>query len=442
MGVPITIRTVRGTLAAAAVLAAVPAEASAQSCVERSRVEAIIDDSGSMSSSDPQALRRSGLELFIRTRENATRTLGAVEFGRTAGTVFAPGSIGAGGGAMIAALRRSIRDDGVGGTGSGSTNYNEGFVRAYFDNPGADARIFLTDGGHNRGEYQGVHVPGPPTYVVGLGIGQPSPGDDEASRLAQIAAETGGAYFPNVGGVQIQSVFNTISAAIGCRAAPAATTLKPFSRTGQERDHRYRPRTGSRAVSLVLNWTNQRNRFRVLDVIALDRRGRRLASVRGLGGGRRLAYGRFGGGTFDSLTVGRVKGQRRLLIEILARRLRNFEAPLLQAGDLRSLRGLNLRRPARRRSVIGHWPRRGGWTVVLASQRKKKHAAAVARRALRRGLPAVGLLYSSRHRGLNRRYWVAFTGARLSRSNAIQRRRKARASGFGDAYVRYVGRRR
>ena len=59
---------------------------------------------------------------------------------------------------------------------NGGTNYNEAFTGVAKDNPGADARIFLTDGEHNEGRYVNGHRDGPPTYVIGLGIGAQGPG--------------------------------------------------------------------------------------------------------------------------------------------------------------------------------------------------------------------------------------------------------------------------
>jgi hypothetical protein len=46
---------------------------------------------------------------------------------------------------------------------SGGTDYNAAFDKTKTDPPGAGARIFLTDGGHNVGDYGDGHQGGPPT---------------------------------------------------------------------------------------------------------------------------------------------------------------------------------------------------------------------------------------------------------------------------------------
>ena len=48
---------------------------------------------------------------------------------------------------MRSALDKAIHAD------NGATDYNAAFAQSDADNPGADARIFLTDGGHDVGTY-------------------------------------------------------------------------------------------------------------------------------------------------------------------------------------------------------------------------------------------------------------------------------------------------
>ena len=62
-------------------------------CKPATNIEASIDDSGSMSATDGNELRRTGLELFVNAGSNDNKTLGAVEFGSSANTVFGPGLI-------------------------------------------------------------------------------------------------------------------------------------------------------------------------------------------------------------------------------------------------------------------------------------------------------------------------------------------------------------
>jgi hypothetical protein len=54
---------------------------------------AIVDDSGSMAESDPTAIRRRAIELLVTKPSTADLTMGAVEFGSYAGSLFAPGPL-------------------------------------------------------------------------------------------------------------------------------------------------------------------------------------------------------------------------------------------------------------------------------------------------------------------------------------------------------------
>ena len=152
-----------GALTAALVLG-VPGVAAAQ-CVPKRSLEAIIDDSGSMSFNDPSDLRIRAMELFVDTQGNERRTLGAVEFGTDATSLFGPMLIDPNRDAMKSAFNASLIEDG------GGTDYNDAFAAAAAQNPGADGRIFLTDGAHTDiTPYADGHRGGPPVYVIGLGV--------------------------------------------------------------------------------------------------------------------------------------------------------------------------------------------------------------------------------------------------------------------------------
>ena len=148
--------------AVAGLAAAAPAAAEA-ACTAKTNLEAIVDDSGSMSFSDPNDLRIRAMELLIDTQGNEKRTLGAVEFGTDATPLFGPGLIGQNAAAFKLALNNALREDG------GGTDYNQAFTAAASHNPNANARIFLTDGAHTAFDpYANGHQGGPPTYVIGL----------------------------------------------------------------------------------------------------------------------------------------------------------------------------------------------------------------------------------------------------------------------------------
>jgi hypothetical protein len=317
-------------IAVAATPAAAAPEAQAAACSQAGNVEAIIDDSGSMSGTDPTELRRSGLQLFINTASNAKRTLGAVQFGTDASTVFAPGLIATSKGAMIAALNSAI------GADDGGTNYTNAFARATADNPSAQARIFLTDGGHfSFTPYDNSHRGGPPTYVVGLGIGKAGTGNPAADLLQTIATETGGRYFPDVTAANLQPVLNSISAAVGCAAAPKTITTKPFTRVGHRQSRKLRIAKSARNLDLVLNWADANNRFGAAGLAALGRRGRVLATLTGKGKPSKLKLKRTNASTFQTLTVRKPKGTRRLLLTIRAAKLLAFEPVVAQLTQRR-----------------------------------------------------------------------------------------------------------
>jgi hypothetical protein len=306
-------------------------------------VEAIVDDSRSMRSSDPGQLRRDGVQLFVSAVNNrrilkspAPRRLGVVEFGSQADTVLAPGPIK---GMDARALDVKISGDGAEGpTASGiddgaGTDYNDAFARAAVDNPAADARIFLTDGAHNENEYAQGHRGGPRTFVVGLGIGEPGPFNVRANRLDQIAKETGGWYFPNVDELaEIHSVFDSILKAMMCERPLVTLSMPLFTGSGQAAARTFKPPITARLATLSVAWAESANRFSVVGLRALDKRGRTVATASGKGRPRKLRVSRGRGETFQTLAVRRVRGMRRLRFTIKASRVQSSETPIVKAG--------------------------------------------------------------------------------------------------------------
>ena len=88
------------------------------------------------------------------------------------------------------------------------------------------------------------------------------------------------------------------------------------------------------------------------------------------------------------------------------------------------------------------WPAgQSGWTVVLVSSpasRGRKLPLALARRAVREGLPQVGILDSSAHSSLHPGYLVVFSGVYGASSDAETALQTVRARGFGSAYPRQI----
>jgi hypothetical protein len=319
-------------LIALAAAGALAASASAQ-CVPALNIEAVIDDSGSMSVSDANKLRSSGLELFIRTPQNAQKVLGAVEFGSApAVRVFKPDFINKSGAAMIAALHASINAD------NGGTDYDSGFIQGFVDNPTAKARIFLTDGANN-GDFTNTHLLAypagskpPPVYVVGLGIGKAGTGVD-ADRLQAIATQTGGRYFPDVQQAKAQAVFNSISSLVNCQALPKTFVSKIFFKKGQTQSRGFTANTTRKRFSLVLNWAQPTNKFTFAAVKAIGKHSKVLATLSGKGKPRKLKIKKLSSGTFLAFDFRKPSGTRKIRVTIRASKLNTSELTVAQLSS-------------------------------------------------------------------------------------------------------------
>jgi len=247
-----------GLVSAALVLPGVvtaPAGAAA-ACSPATNIQAIVDDSGSMAGTDSGRLRVQAMYLLIDALANST-TLGATEFGSVADDVFTPAAVGANAAAMKNSLNTLVQAD------NGGTDYNLAFDSARAVNPGAAARIFLTDGGHNTGDYLNTHLnaapPQTPTYVIGFSPGLALPEDQ--ARLQQIAAETGGAYFALPDAQALQSVMNDIQTRLTCQTAPK--TFTDSIKQGKSKQHSVNIEKKSKSVQLTLTWTSALDTFKI-----------------------------------------------------------------------------------------------------------------------------------------------------------------------------------
>jgi hypothetical protein len=298
-------------LAAALALAptapAAPQALAAVTCSPVANIEAIIDDSGSMSFTDRDKLRVAALDLLIDTPGNEGITLAAIEFGGDIGfpgeppaadVVFNPEAIGPNASAMKTALNAKINAD------NGLTDYNAAFTLAQSADPGAKARIFLTDGGHDAGPYNNGHRGGPPTYVIGFGTA--TSGEDGA-RLRQIASETGGRYFPQTDSSSLQAVMNEIGTTLTCQSPPKSFR-DAFARAGQSRAHAVSIARSARTAQLALSWSNPADSF-TISGLRIVRRGRVVARASRV---RRLRLTTRRGATFlvvkvSGLTAGKLQ---------------------------------------------------------------------------------------------------------------------------------------
>lgn len=291
-----------------------PGAAAAATCTPKTNIEAIIDDSGSMAITDQNKLRVQGLDLLIDTLPAKT-TLGAVEFGAgffeepSADSVFKPEEVGPNAVAMKKALAAVINAD------NGGTDYNAAFAASDADNPTAQARIFLTDGGHNAGEYNNGHLAhNVPTYVIGFSEGLSAPEDQ--ARLERIAAETSGHYYPLTDSSQLQAVMNSIGAELTCQTPPRTFTDKLAQ--GKGATHTISIGAATKSLQIVLSWASPLDKF-TLKGLKLVLHGKPVA-VAGRPGKapkpRKLHLKRHGSTTFSVVEVsGLSKGNLRFEVQ-------------------------------------------------------------------------------------------------------------------------------
>jgi hypothetical protein len=290
-----------GTLAVV-LCAAVPGIAAA-ACTPKSNLEAIVDDSGSMSWNDPNNLRIRAMELLIDTQGNEKRTLGAVEFGTDATPLFGPGLIGQNAVAYKAALNAALITDG------GGTDYNAAFAAAASHNAAATARIFLTDGEHTAVDpYANGHQGGPPTYVIGLGAG--TPGGPSDTLLKQIASDTGGLYRRADDASAMQAAMFDLNSAIACQAPPKRFS-DSFKKVGKPQNHLVTIPSRINTAQFALTWSNSADKFTIggFRVIRHGKVVARSAKV------RKLKVSRRQGATFTTVKVtGLVAGKLRFSV--------------------------------------------------------------------------------------------------------------------------------
>lgn len=304
-----------------------------KSCTAPTSVAAIVDDSGSMETTDPDKIRAQALRLLLTKPTNQALTFGAVEFGADAGELFAPGVISQNQQRMLAGIG-ALRNDGF--TDGSQTDYNEAFAVSRKLQPGPGARIFLTDGGHNVGDYDNGHAGGAPTYVIGLGIGPSGEGNADADLLGRIANETGGRYYPlqlqdsdgsELQLSRLQPALNDIDTRIGCRDVQAERTVQ-LNATGQRSPALGSLFAGRAAMEVVLSWTDPGARVNVSTMTVRDRQGRVVGD---LSGTKRIAHSRrkraklalsgVQGETFSTVTVARPAYGRSLSLTVSASQL-------------------------------------------------------------------------------------------------------------------------
>lgn len=308
--------------------------AGAAQCTPSDNVAAIIDDSGSMSSNDPQGIRRRAMELLLSKPAAQSRTFGAVEFAGSSAALFAPAVVSAARPQMLSSLD-ALQNDGIGEADAGGTDYNAGFRASADAQPKATSRIFLTDGGHNDGDYENLHRGGPPTYVIGLNIGRAGEGSDDADRLQQIASDTGGVYYPlklqdgdspEAQVSRLQGVVNEIDAHLTCAQADTTTPAT------LSRPNRPSPAIGDlvakgqNAAEIVISWGTDQATVNLASAYVRNLRGQIIGDLRGTKRIRprfrkrraKLAPSVVQGRTFQIITLPLPAGARSMTVTVSA----------------------------------------------------------------------------------------------------------------------------
>jgi hypothetical protein len=241
-----------------------PVATGSAACTAATNIEAIIDDSGSMSITDPAKLRVQAMDLLIKTLPSTT-TLGGVAFGSgtesipgvyegipPAMTLFPPEPIGPNAAGMEASLNANINAD------DGATDYNGAFAKADADNPTSQARIFLTDGGHDEGPYNEAHLAhNVPTYVIGFGLYS----TEDKARLKKIATDTGGKVYDLEDDSELQAVVNSIGAELTCQTPPRKFTDELSQ--GESKTHSVTVGAKTHTLRVTLTWANPGDNFKL-----------------------------------------------------------------------------------------------------------------------------------------------------------------------------------
>jgi hypothetical protein len=308
---------VLGGVAAAVVVAAPssaeePSAHAAAACTKATNIEAIVDDSGSMTVTDTNRLRVQAMDLLINALDPGTK-LGAIEFGSSllgtdpaADVVFPVEAVGANAAAMKSALDTKIQGD------NGSTDYNAAFDTGRSANPGAQARIFLTDGAHNVGDYANTHLnptgAQTPTYVIAFSPGVT--GQEDLDRLNKIASDTGGKFFPLPDSSALQSVMNEIETTLTCQTPPK--TFKDNLAQGKSKVHKITLTKKAKSAQIALSWPSPLDKFKISNVRIV--RGHKV--VARASKVRKLKVKIHKGSTFAVVKVTRlVKGKLRFTVK-------------------------------------------------------------------------------------------------------------------------------
>jgi hypothetical protein len=107
-----------------------------------------------------------------------------------------------------------------------------------------------------------------PTYVIGFsGVALP----EDQQRLEKIASDTGGKYFPLQDSSQLQSVMNSIGAALTCQTPPRQFIDQLAD--GQSKSHSVAIGGSTKKIQIALTWASPLDKFKLLGLKLVGQNG-------------------------------------------------------------------------------------------------------------------------------------------------------------------------
>lgn len=237
---------VAAVAAALAVMAAQPAASSAQStCTKPQKlgVVFVVDDSGSMTSNDPDKLAGTAVGIALDQLPDGSLT-GVTQFSSDATTLIPPTEVnGASRQAIKTELAAKLKQ-------SGGTDFVDAFTNAKTLLDGlttADRKaiVFLTDGQATQPTDQQLQGLGAPVYVVGFG-------QSDGDVLKAIANVTGGTFTQAASAGDLQGVFGRTVASLTCDQQSLTTNV--VLQKGESKDIPFDVKNGDGSFRALATW--------------------------------------------------------------------------------------------------------------------------------------------------------------------------------------------
>jgi hypothetical protein len=245
-------------------------EVALDSCRAADAIQFVVDDSGSMVGSDEDDLRVEAIELLLGKPRNDGRIVGATQYGQDAEAVFPPQPVYAEGPRANVRDLRALLDQEI-GADDGGTDLNAAFAALGEEHPDADARILITDGGHSGIEpYASAHRGGPPTYVIGIGVGRRGAA---GQRLTAIARDTGGRYYARVRADRLHRVLNQIDSRMNCDLDLDAFTDVITTDDDELEAEEILLEPGISSVDVTVSWPEEEDELEPDDLVLEDEEG-------------------------------------------------------------------------------------------------------------------------------------------------------------------------